>query len=74
MKDHPSSLPSQIGTTETETSCYETGGPETNRSDALSGRSIGVSFDHSTSLSSLKRLQDPAKFNKARFRFRLYRK
>lgn len=35
---------------------------------------MGASFDESTSLSSLKRLQDPAKFDKARFRFRLYRK
>lgn len=34
----------------------------------------GASFDTSSSLSGLKRLQDASMFEKARFRFRLYRK
>lgn len=33
-----------------------------------------VSFDTTTPMGAMKKLQDPAKFEKARFRFRLYKK
>jgi hypothetical protein len=35
---------------------------------------LGGAFDNTPVFSDLKRLQDPAKFSKARFSFRLYRK
>jgi hypothetical protein len=34
----------------------------------------GMQFDATAALSDLKKLQDPAKFQKARFEFRLYRR
>ncbi|WP_373532218.1 hypothetical protein [Vampirovibrio sp.] len=37
-------------------------------------RALGATFDETTTFSEMKRLQDPAKFGKARFSLRLYRK
>ncbi len=34
----------------------------------------GASFDHTGTLSELKKLQDTTKFDKARFSFRLYKR
>ncbi|MCE3234328.1 MAG: hypothetical protein K0Q50_508 [Vampirovibrio sp.] len=34
----------------------------------------GAMFDAQSALSDMKKLQDPAKFDKARFSFRLYKK
>lgn len=34
----------------------------------------GATFDTQSALSDMKKLQDPAKFGKARFSFRLYKK
>lgn len=39
---------------------------------ALNG--LGSAFDNTPVFSDMKRLQDPAKFSKARFSLRLYRK
>lgn len=49
----------------------------TQKKDSASASGMGqpgASFDTSASLSGLKRLQDASMFEKARFRFRLYRK
>lgn len=66
MQDNQSSRLFQAETFETQANS------SLESTDAI--RPMGASFDESTPLSSLKRLQDPAKFDKARFRFRLYRK
>lgn len=46
---------------------------ETPNNSAPSSAQTGASFDYLTGLSSMKRLQDPSKFERARFAFRLYK-